>query len=292
MTRPRLLLTGASGFVGRYLRHGLESQFDITTLGRSAGSGVVCDLGRQIPSLPSEPFDAIIHAAGAAHTAGADFMRVNAGGTRRLLGALESAQKSPAAIVYISSVAVYGLTKGENIDETAPVNPASHYGESKARAEEILADWCSATGVKLSILRPPLIAALDAPGNLGKMVRAIYRGRYVSFGAFPGARKSVLTASDLPVVAAKAIATPGGIYNVCADYAPGFREIEQAVQYSLGVRRALHLPQWPLRLLSSVWPTAQKILSHLTFSNELAKSTLVWQPLPWDYDLRRPATLK
>lgn len=284
MTSRRLLLTGASGFIGRRIAADLASRYEIATLGRSAGSDFVCDLSRDVPRL-SGRFHAVVHAAATVHTPRADFMATNAGGTRRLLRALEaSGEPLPRALVFISSVAVYGLSEGLDIDESTPLNPTGAYGESKARAEEIIADWCSDAGVALTILRPSLVAAPDAPGNLGHLITALRRRRYVSFGSGPGASKSVLALADMPRLVELAINGAGGTFNVCADTSPGFREIEERICAWGGFRRPPSLPLWALRSAARLYGGAKKIALPLTFSNARARRTLPWHPLAWDTD--------
>lgn len=288
-----LLLTGASGFLGRAMYPLLARSHRVVTLGRSAGCDVRADLAAAPPALPVRP-DIVIHAAGLAHISraprrGADpFLDVNLGGTRNLCRALEAAGV-PRSLVYISSVAVYGLSSGTLVPESAPLLPVTPYGRSKLLAEQYLADWCARTGCTLSVLRPSLIAALGAPGNLGRLVRALRRGRYLSLGDGPGAPKSLVCATDVARLALLA-APRGGIFNACSSGNPGFREIEARLCAVYGLRRPPSLPLRLARLLAHISPSARKILSPLTFDNSLARAMLHFNPSPWYADFPAPAS--
>ena len=166
--KPALLLTGASGFLGRSLRCHLASKFELTTLGRSAGNEVVSDLGVEVPALPKR-LEVVVHNAGKAHIVPRTpeekeaFFRVNLAGTRHLIEALGRAQTPPRSFVYISTVAVYGLEEGEQIDESYPLKGETPYARSKIEAEAALQRWSAEESVSAVVLRLPEIhpAALE-----------------------------------------------------------------------------------------------------------------------------------
>lgn len=279
-----LLLTGASGFVGRNIAPLLAGRYDITTLGRSAGNDVICDLSDADPCFRGRTFDIVVHAAGLAHTRHGGFRRVNVEGTRRLCRALDQSQSLPRDFIFISSVAVYGLSQGCAIDEDTPLAPATPYAESKAEAEHLLEEWCRDVGCTLSILRPALIIGPNPPGNLGALMQAMKSGCYVSLGSGPGVRKSVVAVSDIARAALLAIGK-GGTYNICADTAPGFREIEDKLCELYGFRHPRSIPMWFVRPFIPLSATLAKMTATLTFDNTRAKTHLNWIPRPWWQDL-------
>ena len=116
----RILLSGASGFLGKYIhRYLLEEGFKVTTLGRGNINDYQADLSKEPPAFREE-FDAVIHAAGLAHFSPRTkeergrFDLVNVQGTVNLCRALEMGSFS-GSFVFISSVAVYGANSGEQI---------------------------------------------------------------------------------------------------------------------------------------------------------------------------------
>ena len=170
-----------------------------------------------VPELP-ERYDIVLHACGKAHVVPKTeaekqtFYDVNLTGTIHLCDALEKVGV-PRALIFTSTVAVYGCEFGNLITEEHPLKGNTPYADSKIKAEEYLANWCKHNNVVLGILRPSLLAGKDAPGNLGAMVNGVKRGFYMNI-AGGKVIKSILMAEDIahlvPLVADK-----GGVYNVC-----------------------------------------------------------------------------
>lgn len=282
-----LLLTGASGFLGRAMQPVLRENHTLVTLARSATADIRADLAGSPPHIPVPP-DIVVHAAGLAHIGREDrraasrLVDVNARGALNLCIALERSGV-PRSLVYISSVAVYGLTTGTCIPESAPLGATSAYGISKLLAEQCLADWCDRTGCTLTILRPSLIAAPGAPGNLGRLIAGLHSSLYFSLGNGPGAPKSLVCATDIARLALLA-APHGGIYNACSSENPGFRQIEARLCAIYGLPRPRALSPRAARLLARFSASARKILSPLTFDNTLARTMLHFTPRPWYAD--------
>ena len=287
-----LLFTGASGFLGSNILPLLKETYDVDTLALGDNATYNINLVKDEIHL-NKQYDIVLHAAGKAHVvpkADAEiklFYDINYEGTKKVCSALEESG-APKSFIFISTVAVYGCDFGEDINEEHPLNGDSPYAKSKIMAEEYLKDWCKNHNVILTILRPSLLAGKNAPGNLGAMVKGIKSGRYLSI-AGGKARKSVLMVQDianlLPLVANK-----GGIYNVCDDSQPTFRELEALISKQLGRKMPLSIPMWMAKslaivgnLLGSKAPInslkLKKITQSLTFSNEKAKTALDWKPM-------------
>ena len=290
----KLLFTGASGFLGKNVKPFLEKIYEVTTVGLTDIDDIKINLAKEIPILNST-YDVVLHAAGKAHvipkkeTDKKLFYDVNLQGTKNLCTSLEKANTIPRALIFISTVAVYGCDFGENITENHPVNGYTPYAISKLMAEEYLQDWCGKNNVILSIIRPSLIAGPNAPGNLGAMVDGIKTGKYLSI-AGGKAKKSVLMVQDIanliPLLVEK-----GGIYNVCDSNQPSFRQLEWIICRQLGKKRLpVSIPLGIARLMALVgdcfgkWAPfnslkLKKITTSLTFSNEKARKELNWEPL-------------
>ena len=213
----KLLFTGASGFLGYNIRPILEKTYDVYTIGLTDDDDIKINMAKEVPPINTH-YDVVLHAAGKAHTVPKTeaekqvFFDVNYQGTVNLCKALENAG-IPKALIFISTVAVYGCEFGDLIDETHPLDGDSPYAKSKIMAEKYLTEWCGKHGVKLGILRPSLLAGKNAPGNLGAMVNGIKKGFYMNI-AGGKVIKSILMAEDIarliPILEEK-----GGIYNVC-----------------------------------------------------------------------------
>lgn len=289
-----ILLTGAQGFLGKYIQKSLTSaDYNVDTLGRGTDNTVICDLSKSLPTL-TQPYYAVVHAAGKAHMVPKSeeekkaFFDVNLGGTRRLLTALENLPQLPQTFVFISTIGVYGLSIGENIGETHSLAAIDPYGQSKIQAEVLVREWCTKNHVNYFSLRLPLISGANAPGNLGSMRKAIQKGYYFRIGK-GSARKSIVLASDvadfIPSLFNK---TQSGEYNLTDGIHPTFAQIEDKMAQSLGKKVNIVIPALIARTISVVgsfipkFPLNSrqysKITSPLTFSDQKARTVLGWNP--------------
>lgn len=288
----KLLFTGASGFLGYNIRPILEKSYDVQTVGLTDADDYKINMAREVPPINTR-YDVVLHAAGKAHTVPKTeaekqvFYDVNYQGTVNLCKALEVAG-TPKALIFISTVAVYGCEFGDLIDESHPLNGNTPYADSKIKAEKYLTEWCGKHGVVLGILRPSLLAGKNAPGNLGAMVNGIRKGFYMNI-AGGKVVKSILMAEDIarlvPILEEK-----GGIYNVCDTRQPSFGEISESVARQLGKRKPLSIPYWVAWCMAKVGDLLgakapintyklEKMTKSLTFSNEKARQELGWEPL-------------
>lgn len=286
-----LLLTGGTGFLGKNIVPNLRYGYDITLCGITPQDNIQVNLAKEVPELP-ERYDIVLHAAGKAHVIPKTeeeiqaFYDINLQGTKNLCAALEKVG-APKSLIFVSTVAVYGCEEGENIDENHPLYGNTPYALSKIQAEHFLTDWCRKNNVILSIIRPSLIAGPNPPGNLGAMIAGIKSGKYLSIGGGK-ARKSVLMVNDIPFLI-ELLKNKGGVYNVCDDHQPSFKELEDSISLQLGGKRVIGIPLWFATICAKVGDLLgskapinsqklSKITKSLTFSNAKAKRELKWQP--------------
>jgi nucleoside-diphosphate-sugar epimerase len=177
----RVLVTGASGFVGRAV---------VTAL---AGSGRAVSAGVRRPPQPPFPagvevmqhpdlsqsfdwtpllegVDQVVHLAGIAHTDGvapARYDRVNRLATAELAAA--AAATGVQHLVFVSSVrAQTGPSADHALTERDEPAPTDAYGRSKLAAEAAV----RAAGVPFTILRPALFYGPGVKGNFALLLRA------------------------------------------------------------------------------------------------------------------------
>ena len=288
----KLLFTGGTGFLGKNVMPLLTQQYEVTTCGITPEDMIKANLAKEVPVLP-EKYDVVLHACGKAHVVPKTeaekqaFFDVNYSGTIHLCDALEKAGV-PKALIFISTVAVYGCEYGDLIDEAHSLDGDSPYAKSKIMAEEYLTKWCLDNHVRLGILRPSLLAGRDAPGNLGAMVNGIKKGFYMNI-AGGKVIKSILMAEDIarlvPLLEQK-----GGTYNVCDTRQPSFGEISMSVAKQLGKGKPISIPYWLAWCMAKVGDLLgtrapinsyklEKMTKSLTFSNEKALHELNWEPL-------------
>jgi len=201
----KLVVTGASGFVGRTLASLLQSNGD-SVLGvcRSAG-----ELGFPATTLPSfgdtdalkQPLsdaEVVIHCAARVHVMQdkvtdplSVFREVNRDLTLKL--ARLAADNGVKRFVFLSSVKVNGESTSSSRpfrpdDTPAPEDP---YGISKLEAEQGLQQIALETGMEVVIIRPPLVYGPGVKGNFASMIKLVEKGLPLPFGAIDNRRSLV-----------------------------------------------------------------------------------------------------
>lgn len=147
----KVLLTGADGFTGRYVRAELEQAgYTVIATGSHMAPGPhqqtlditsLEDCRRVIES--AQP-DFLIHLAAISfvqHADAAAFYRVNVIGTTNLLQATVDAGVRPRSVILASSANVYGNAASGVIGESQPPQPVNHYATSKIAMEYMARTW-------------------------------------------------------------------------------------------------------------------------------------------------------
>lgn len=286
----KVIVTGASGFLGNAILQNL-AQYDVITVART-NAHIIADLAVQMPNLPAA--DLVVHAAGKAHMVPKteaekqDFFDVNVIGTQNLLQALELSGV-PKNFVFISSVAVYGVEEGSGIDEDHPLQATDPYGVSKIQAEQLITEWCKKHNITCAILRLPLLAGPNPPGNLKAMIKGIKKGYYFNI-AGGRAKKSIVLVNDIAKIIPVA-AQFGGVYNLTDGYHPSFAELSVLIAKQLNKRKPLNMPYFFARALAMAGDIIgkkspvnsaklKKMMADLTFDDSKARSVLGWKPTP------------
>lgn len=160
-TNKKILITGASGFIGHALVQEMINRGYKTWAGVRASSKTsdLERMGARIIVLTCEKktrlteelnvfkstngkWDYIIHAAGVTKCLDSrDFMKVNYVNTRNLIEALLSIELKPCKFVYLSSLSIFGALHEDSelpISEADTPQPNTAYGRSKLRAEQYI----------------------------------------------------------------------------------------------------------------------------------------------------------
>ena len=213
--RPRLLLTGVTGFLGKSLANELLRRREFAVRGavrradyvlpREIEPVVIGDLGSNTEfGHAVQAVDIIIHAAARVHVM-ADrennplraYRRVNRDGTIEL--ARQAASAGVRRFVYISSIKVNGdaTAPGRPFHADDPPAPQDAYGISKQEAEEGLRAVARDTSMEVVIVRPPLVYGPGVRANFRSIVSWLKRGLPLPLGAVHDNRRSLVALDNL-----------------------------------------------------------------------------------------------
>jgi len=181
----KVLVTGASGFVGRCLCVNLTKRGHVVTasvrstntplIEKSKYSVVVGDLGPDTDwthALAGQ--DAVIHLAARAHVMNeissdpeALYRRENVQGTEQLIQ--QMSEHKVSRLLFMSSVKVNGeQTMGQPFTEAMPPQPEDAYGRTKYQTEVIVSNT---PNLKSTIIRSPLVYGPGVKGNFLKLMQ-------------------------------------------------------------------------------------------------------------------------
>jgi len=241
----RILVTGASGFVGRALvdelaaagqsvRAAMRKPADV--FARSVEVVAVSDLTRPVEwRALLKDVDTVVHLAGIAHAgpgiAEDAYDRVNRLATAELANAARAA--GIRRLVFVSSIrAQSGPASPRILRETDPAQPIDAYGRSKLAAEEAV----RASGVPFTILRPVLVYGPGVKGNLERLLHLAQSPWPLPFGLCRN-RRSLLARRNLISAIQLALETPalaGGTYNVADPTPVTLAELVRALRAGMG----------------------------------------------------------
>lgn len=249
----RIVVTGATGFIGRHL---------IPELKAKAYDVVVPPRRELAPDAHWEDVlagaHAVVHLAALAHERAVacerardyeTLRRVNVLGTERL--AREAARVGVHRFVFLSSIGACGdETHGVPFTEECHPEPRSLYGRSKLEAEERLVALSQGTELQVTTLRPTLVYGPENGGNFLRLLKAVERGWPLPFGRVRNRRNLAYVGNVV-----SAIATfldhegASGAWVICDADALSTPELVRRLAEGMG-RPARLLPIPPAMLLA------------------------------------------
>jgi nucleoside-diphosphate-sugar epimerase len=287
----KILLTGATGFVGKYLESSNSGQFRCVIRKEADNffsDYFIIDSLNKLSNWTGAFTDihTIVHLAGLAHSKSfteQDYQSINVEGTLHL--ALEAAKAGVKRFVFVSSIGVNGTSTAKipflNSNKNKPHNA---YAQSKLDAEIGLKKIAAETGIELVIVRPTLVYGPNAPGNFGALVRLVSKLPCLPFGLINNKRDfiSVQNLASLLITCAKHPNAAGHTFLASDSETVSIQEFTNAIAEGLG-KKVIQLP-FPICLMrlggSLLGKSAmvEQLVGNLQVDSKNLKKILNWTP--------------
>lgn len=303
-----ILITGASGFVGKALIKALaNSEYELRGTVRSDSALKIMSTFAQQHQLTKVTFynlgelsqetdwssvmngvDIIIHCAARAHVLQetsinplAIFQEINTQGT---IGMAQSAITYKAKrIIYLSSIGVLGnCNKPHPFDEYSTPNPQLPYAQSKLEAEDYLMRLTKQ--IEVVIIRPPLVYGPEVKGNFKKLLDLIGKDLPLPLGKIKNKRQFVGLANLVHFIiqCINAPAAANQSFLVADKEVVSTTQLIRMLSKLMGKKSLLipiphHFLKWGLHLIGKK-KMAEQLLSNLEVNVDKAQKLLGWEP--------------
>lgn len=284
----RILITGATGFIGRCLMEGLFTQeVELIVMGRSVPRFLKSKRSKRVIFLPCDfadadsihrhhdelqHIDAVVHVGGfvlrSSNPDDDDLMqsiRVNIEGTAHLLKHLPT---TLLCFCYTSTIDVYGQPVSVPINESHPTRPTSYYGVSKLATEALLRVYADRTGVPVTVLRLPQVYG---PGDtsakaIPNFIRSVLQGNPpVVYGDGSDVRDYIYVDDAVDTVLNALARQVNGTFNISGGKGCSIREVVMTI---LRLAKSSLTPKWQPRAR-----LASHIIVDITHASEQLRYT-------------------
>lgn len=254
----KILVTGSSGFIGKYLSSFLESRgHHIVRHKRINDDGneveFFCDFLNKVPTVKELiGFDVVVHLVGKVHDVRAAGLRSDYE-TLNNSSVISFAQNCSDAKV--SKFIFFSTIKTLNIDSNSLDLSNDLYASSKKKAEVELARFTNKTEMVINIIRPALVYGADVKGNLRALINLIKIGLCPPWPETNN-RKFLIHVKDLSEIVSLLIKDSSQNFHIitAAEENPySTREIMQNLRRALGKKELrLTLPYFLIRSLKRI----------------------------------------
>jgi nucleoside-diphosphate-sugar epimerase len=303
---PRVLVTGANGFIGRaltghLLSKGCRVKGSVRRTDRADGLPhglemvVVPEIGPDTDWGPAlSGIDAVVHLAaklqrgqGRGDRRDPAYFRTNAEGTARLARA--SAESGVKRLIFISTAKVIGEGSHQPYSESDTEDPQSAYAESKLAAEKALAKVSARSGLETVSLRAPLVYGPGVKANFRRLIGWVEKQIPLPLAGIAN-RRSLLFVGNLLEAITLSLQHPsaaGQTYLVADGETLSTPRLTREIADQLGVSCRLFSCPRPILALGAALTgkTAEmrRLIGSLCLDTRKIQDSLQWRPR---YDFR------
>ena len=250
----RILVSGATGFIGSHLVPFLKNRHEVSTLNAREVSSTNREWQRQIDDC-----EVLVHLAGRAHvsTNASDeqiYKTVNTELTETLAKQMAKTSKH---MIFVSTSVVYGeqSQRGKAFMVGDQLQAISPYASSKIAAEEVLQRISLQNQFSYTIIRPPLVYGPRVKANFLSMLKWVKSGLPLPLGSARNLRSlvSVRNLADLIENCATNTAAKNQIFNVSDDHDVSTTELLKTIAAAMDKpARLIKVPLPILKLGSQI----------------------------------------
>lgn len=293
----KIIITGATGFVGKNLTQYLSNKSDEV---------IALSLRNNNYKLDDKA-DAIVHLAGKSHdtkntSEESDYYRINTDLTKALFDKfLESDIQD---FIFFSSVKAAADSVEGTLTEDSKANPQTAYGKSKLKAETYLLSKQLPSNKRLIIIRPCMIHGEGNKGNLNLLYQVVKYSVPWILAAYEN-RRSFISIDNLNYVVYEILnhpKIPSGIYNIADDKPMSTNALISLIAESINKKpRLLKIPKFAINQMAKIGDKAhlplnterlQKLTESYVVSNQKIKQSLGIDTLPLTVEQGLTKTIK
>lgn len=268
MKKKTLMITGASGFIGKNFIEKYKNEYNIIPISLK---------NKKVEDINFKEIDVILHLAALVHQMkGApeeEYFKINTELTKDLA---EKAKESGVKhFVFYSTVKVYGYdgdlyNHTKILTEDSPCNPIDPYGKSKYQAEEILRKM-EDENFKVAIIRPPLVYGNGVKGNMESLIKLVKLLPILPFN-YDKNRRTLISVDNLLKITNTIIKEEIiGTYIAIEGEPKSIKEIVEGIEKKLNKKRInIMIPKFIFKILCKLKPEMMtRLYGSLQFKNNI-----------------------